>query len=112
MKQPLIKTQKGRKIILLVTAFISLCSGLLPNNALHFNIAFIIFGMLLIIITSQKSMHSNKIPNIVGNVLATPSNIKKLHNSKLNKNENFSVLLGLAFSLPAVLSLAVRISFF
>ncbi len=105
----LIKNKKGRLLIIILCAILGLGSGWLPGDYLKINISLLVIGFIISIIAGIKSLNSNKIPNIFGGVLATPSNLKKLNDSKMSNNESFALFVGLSLSMSSAISLGLRI---
>ena len=105
----LIKNKKGRLLIIILCAILGLGSGWLPDDYLKINISLLVIGFIISIIAGVKSLNSNKIPNIFGGVLATPSNLKKLNDSKMRNNESFALFVGLSLSVSSAISLGLRI---
>ncbi len=105
----LLENKNGRLLILLLCIILGAGSGWLPDNYLRINITLLLLGFFVAIIAGLKSLNSNKVPNILGGIIATPSNIKKLNNSKMSKNEGFLLLVGLSLSVSSAISLGLRI---
>ena len=72
----LIENKNGRLLILLLCVILGAGSGWLPGNYLRINVALLLLGFFIAIIAGLKSLNSNKVPNILGGVIATPSNLK------------------------------------
>ena len=107
----LMERTKGRYLIIICCILVGFISGWLPQDYLKINIGLLIIGFLVAVIIGLKSIMSSDVPNFMGGVIATPSNIKKLHKAQMTKNDKFVLLIGISLFLSSVLSLGLRIEY-